>query len=126
MVPDISKQNLDAFNNADERRLREDVTSLVKEHNADLLEGLPDEEVDDMVARGIKRARSFGMRVQRSIAAFVNLKLAIAPGFYRHPDINEILTDARIGPDARVEVLPSAVDDAAWAEAELLDEEDDW
>lgn len=79
-----------------------------------LVNSIPDETLYAMIKTGIAGARSYGMRWESSLGAFVVLMFVAAPNFDDHPLIQRILKDESIGPDSRIDQLWERTTDQNW------------
>jgi hypothetical protein len=62
----------------------------------------------------VTRAQRYGMSQQDAIAGFVGLALTFGMFFDFEPRVREVLTDARMDPDERIDLLPDLVADEVW------------
>ena len=77
-------------------------------------------ELDDLVTASFRRAESYGMSADQSLQAFAVLSVTISPQFDEHPRIREILLDASVPPDLRVNLLGECTTGRDWEEARRL------
>ncbi len=71
---------------------------------------LPFATLLEMVRQGIARARAYGMAFESSFAAFLAIMIEFAPNFDEHPQVQQILKDESLPPDARLDrVLDEAI-----------------
>lgn len=68
------------------------------------------------IATFVKRASQYGMTERAAIAAFVGLGLEFGPFFDYHPEIRQVMNNASIPPNLRVELLPDLVPSRVWSE----------
>lgn len=78
----------------------------------------PEKLLCEIIRNGIVRARSYGMKHESSLAAFVSLMFAVAPNFDDHPLIRGVLRNETEPPDSRIELFGEEVTDENWEEAE--------
>jgi hypothetical protein len=76
-------------------------------------------ELRCVVRHGIAVARSYDLRSERDLAAFVFDMLAVNPQFHRQPDIHAALSDPNVAVAERMDRATAAPEDA-WAEAGKL------
>ncbi len=79
-----------------------------------------------MIRNGISRARRYGISVESSLAAFVDLVFTVAPNFDEQAQIHAVLKDPSVPPDARVELLGEATLPQDWEQADDLYDEAAW
>jgi hypothetical protein len=88
---------------------------VVAEH-AEVVSGIPEPLLMEMVESGIARARGYGMRKEASLTSFVSLMFAVAPNFDQQKTINRVLSRADILPDERISLL-DGISERHWKEA---------
>jgi hypothetical protein len=86
---------------------------------------------DDAILReriksGIARARSHGFEWQSSLAKFVVLMLRFCPNFDQDPEVAEVLARKDVLPEARADLLFTAITPAQWAAIEDTYEPAEW
>ena len=86
----------------------------------------PQPELRKMVRNGISRARRYGISVESSLAAFVDLMFTVAPNFDEQPQINAVLKGPSAPPDTRVELLGEATLPQDWEQTDNLYDEAAW
>src|SRR3954452_3833295 len=73
------------------------------------VEALDDEELRRRVGASLAAARDLGFTQQRDLLTFVTLTFVIAPRFYEHPAIAEILESAILARDDRLNAVVNAL-----------------
>jgi hypothetical protein len=116
----IRTAQLSAFQDEFERAFPARVVEHLRKHHAQAIAGLGGEPLRALVSERIRRARSYGLTWESTIAAFVAMTFAIAPEFDRHPSIRRILHDEKIPPNSRLEGLLEQLTESEWAEAARL------
>ena len=74
---------------------------------ADVLH-LEDEELVDLIRRGVRKAAHYRIVLEHHVALFVDLMIHVDPDFDKHPDTvwaRRILEDTRLSPSARMKTL---------------------
>ncbi len=66
------------------------------------------------------RARAYGLRQDRDLAAFVEIALLVSARFDEHPAFATALRDPRAAPDDRMAALLATLPEEAWDEASQL------
>ncbi|MBK8811996.1 MAG: hypothetical protein IPN69_14885 [Acidobacteria bacterium] len=77
---------------------------------------LPENRLRKMVKLGIKKARGYGMSWQSSLIAFVVIMVVTAPNFDENIRIRSVISDEKVFPEERLDLLWSETDDAVWEE----------
>lgn len=75
---------------------------------------IPIEQLKVLVENGIKRARTYGMTDESSLAAFVILMFVTAPNFDDHPLIQRLLTDEKVLANERIDTLWQHTTEQNW------------
>ena len=79
-----------------------------------LLEGVPADLLDLMVAGGIRSARNYGLVEPSDVAGFVYLMFEIGPEFHKHPEANALLSDRSLGGREKLNRLLTDISAATW------------
>ncbi len=114
----IRKEQIDHVITHDEEKFISDIIEHLHEESYDLIENIPKDSLRDMVANGLRRARSHGFRAAGDLMAFVSVMFEIAPNFDEHPEIRKVLRDESIPLDERFDALFERVSDKGWEEAD--------
>jgi hypothetical protein len=108
---------MEAFREAVERAFMARVIGHLHDYHAKAVVDLHGAALEEEVAQGIARARSFGLTWESTIATFVALRFEVARDFDEHPHIHQILMDESVPPDSRIDLLLQQVSDVDWEEA---------
>lgn len=132
----IRPEQMQAFQPSAEASFERRVVEYIKTHQAEVVVQLTtgtftvsqiaDATLTEMVRRGIKRARAYGMTWQSTITSFVVLMFVMAPNFDAHPLIKRVLSDESIKPDLRIEQLWERTKDPNWRAAEQMYNPNTW
>src|SRR6185312_3968571 len=115
-----------AFEESAEAEFVRDLALTVREQQGEQVADLSDDDLEDAVALGIERARLRGLTGQQAIAIFVGLMFQFAPNFDEQQNIRDVLSDERLPPDLRLELVVEHASDRDWTEAEQLYDETAW
>src|SRR4030095_13313859 len=66
---------------------------------------LSGDTLQHMVRNGVDRARTYGLRHENALAAFVLVMFEFAPNFDADPFLHSMLTNKDVGPDSRLDKL---------------------
>jgi hypothetical protein len=120
----IRSEQMKVFEPAANEAFARWLIDYVREEHANVVVTLPQgsgavaalavETVDEMVRRGIERARSHGIDSNSAISAFVTLMFVMAPNFDGHPVIRHLLRESEFTPDQRLERLFEVTTDESW------------
>jgi hypothetical protein len=69
-----------------------------------------------LISSSLTCARSFGFETESSLLAFTVLRFVIAPNFYEHSAVSEILRTGALPMDARIDALWLQTTEADWEE----------
>jgi hypothetical protein len=75
---------------------------------------LSDEELDELINIGIKRARKFSISYESPTAAFVAMMFYLAPNFSEHETAEPHLKDENVEPNARMDNLLDKLTKEDW------------
>lgn len=78
------------------------------------VEGLPEEKLHELVRSGIRRARSYGLTLESSIAGFVAVMFEVAPNFDTHRLCQVLLNDEEVEPDRRLDEMLDVLTEKNW------------
>lgn len=120
----IRPEQFEAFQRvADEAFAEQVVDHVLWEHAEELVQigettlevaEISDVVLREMVREAIRRARSYGLRWESTLTAFVALMFVIAPNFDEHPLIQRVLRNDREPPDSRIDLLMAEISDESW------------
>ena len=112
ITPDQMRRLEPAVEEAFVGRLVLEIETLYKE----AFGGIPRDVLRLLVEAALQRARALGFEFASSLACFVHLSFAVAPGFHRHPAIRAALSDPAIPLERRIGRLPELIPAAVWDE----------
>lgn len=101
-----------------EAMLRLAIRNQVREEHAQVVAGLPDDLLDEMIANALQAARGFGLRAPADLATFTLWCFEFGPEFHRHPAIRAVLTDAALAPEQKLSAVLQGVPEQAWRDCE--------
>lgn len=122
----IRDSQLDAFKPSGDDEVLDFVVEHLECEHRRLVASIPPEDLREMAANGIRRARSHGFSTAADLAAFVAIMFVIAPNFDEHPAIRSALRDDSDRPGDRFDRVFDRAPDSAWAEAERDYDADAW
>lgn len=122
----IRKEQFDQYLQSNEQQFIQTILDFVRQDNPELIEGLPEHVLSEMVANGIERARSHGFRSDEDLMAFVAVMFEISPNFDEQPQIYQALHNPALPLDQRFDAIFDGVPAEAWQEAELNIDADAW
>jgi hypothetical protein len=122
----IRSEQFEQMAGADDRLLLNAIKQIVLTDYQAIVEGLPEDLLDEMIIGGMEKARSFGLSRASHVAGFVLVMFEVGPEFYRHPEIEKILTDPDIPPDQRLSAMTDRTPPAAWDEVAASLAEQTW
>ena len=115
------------FTDSIRSQFAEKLTGQLQTEYPDLFQPLPPPLALRMVSNKIDYAEyRYEIRYQSSLTVFLHYCCAIGPAFDRQPDIQAVLDDLSLYPDDIPALLPDAVEEEAWEEAEHLARRADW
>jgi hypothetical protein len=113
----IRREQMDVFERQAEENYVHKLEQYLRQNHAEAVQVYPNEQFHQMVINGIARARRHGLTFENKIAFFVALMFEIAPNFDEHPRIRDVLEEASLPPDERIDRLTEWVIDRDWNEA---------
>ncbi len=122
----IRPEQLQRLDEYAEEEFIKSLMANVREVHGELVEDLDDKELYRFVKVAVARARSHGLTYESSIGAFVGLMFEFAPNFDEQPAIRKMLSDERLPPDDRIDLVVEAASEQDWTEAELLYDDNAW
>jgi len=122
----INREQMSHFESEAMLRFLEKLRAHMGAKYPGVFQGIDEATQAIMIANGVARARSYGLKSESAIAKFVQLMAAIAPNFDQQPEIHAILTDDRMSPDVRFDTLRKSVSEDAWESARSLAPPDAW
>jgi hypothetical protein len=122
----IRDRQIERLNRFAEEEFIDELTLEVRDLHGDLVGELSDEELREMVAAGVARARRHGLTIEDTIGTFVGWMFEFAPNFDEQENIKKMLADESLAPDDRIELIVQATTEADWAQAEAMSDETAW
>ena len=122
----IRREQLDAFADDALPRLIADLCAHLREHHAEAVGDLGDDELRRRVRVSLARARTYGLSSCASLGAFVATAFEVAPNFDEQPNINAALLDTRVSADSRMLDLVHRTTEADWEQAERASDARAW
>lgn len=132
----IQPKQMEAFGSlTDDLFLKRIVDHLQENYSATLVQlpagSLTVKEIDEaelkaMVTKGIAQARAHGINHESALAAFVAIMFEAAPNFDAHPEIQEILKDASVEPNSRIEKLLEGFSEKVWEDVKANYDRQAW
>lgn len=115
---EFRRELADQFLLHDERAFVTFVVAHLRAESPELVQGLSDSSLSEMVVRGLARAKRHGLKSAADLIAFVSLMFEIAPNFDEHPEIRDVLRALTSPIVAGIDELLARVSDSSWTEAE--------
>lgn len=109
-----------AFEGGAEAALRHRIARHLRTHHGAALEHWSVEETTEHIARGLSRARGYGVVNEDALTMFVALAFEVGPDFDRHPVIASCLQIEGETADERVLRLGSRTSARTWVEARSM------
>ena len=100
-----------------EHNLVKRIAKDIRKHYTQLVSDIDDNQLEDLVSRGIGCARANGFTFENDLADFVGLMFLVAPNFDQHPTVIKALQEKYILPENRMGYLLRVVKDSEWIEA---------
>lgn len=114
----IRQDQLDAFSPLSEDAFVEETIAYLKEQRPEIIEGLPENVLTQRVRIGFARARSYGLKLEWTLTAFIATMFSVAPNFDEQVNIHRALIDKRVAPDDRMDLMLEVTSEQDWDEAE--------
>lgn len=111
---------------ADRPRLIADIIEHLDTFTPEVVTAYPPGYLRGIVNEGIKLGFSFGIDDVHSMRLFVRLRWDMAPGFYKEPRINAVLSQTNRPADERFDQLATSQFDAAWLDSMAFDGPGEW
>ena len=112
----IRAEQMAAFGAEAEAAFEQRLMSHLREHHAELVEGLSDDTLLPMARTGIARARAYGMTWESNLTAYVALMFEVAPNFDQHPRMQMILSGRQVAPEDKIKALAERTPEHVWEE----------
>lgn len=102
------------------------IKTLVSQEHPYVIEGLPEDILDEMVGNGVKTARGYGISGPDESATFVLLMFEFGPEFHLNPVIQKTLRDASIPSDLRLSAVIERTPSETWEQIQSTLHEQTW
>ena len=103
------------------------LVAYVRGNHADAVAEQTDDALKKMIRSGIERARRYRIERVADTEIFIGKMFDVAPNFDEQTDINAVLTDERLAPANRLEILLSpSISKESWEEARRNYDEKAW
>jgi hypothetical protein len=112
----VRQAHLDAFSEETKRMLSYQIVSHLQEHHPDSVEGVPENVLIKMIGNGIVRGQQYGLFSEADLTAFVATMFEFAPNFDQHTYIHRILTDSRLAPENKMDIVLTRTHELTWKE----------
>jgi len=109
-----------------ESLLRLAIKNLVRKEHAYVVEGLPEDILDEMIESGVQTGRGYGLTASEALATFVLLMFEFGPEFHRHPAIRAMLTDPALAPEERLEAVIERTPSDTWEQIQSVLHRQTW
>jgi hypothetical protein len=116
----ITADQMKVFQRSADRAWVGDLCRHLRIHHGEAVAPFSEEEVREEVARGIERARGYGLYARSKVGFFVALLFEIGPAFDEHPKVRQLLAPGRRSPDERIAELRRIMSEKEWEEARAL------
>jgi hypothetical protein len=118
----ITREQKVAMLAADKNLLFQAIKSRVVKDYQEIVKGLPEDMLAGMINHGIAKAKSFGLTHPFDIAGFVYIMFEVGPEFYRHPQIQPILTSPTLPPEQKMNTMIERTPPLVWQQCvDVLD-----
>lgn len=122
----INREQLRCMVAGSDSLLRLAIKNLVRKEHAYVVEGLPEDIFDEMIASGVQTGRGYGLTASEALATFVLLMLEFGPEFHRHPSIRAMLTDPALAPEERLEAVIERTPSDTWEQIQSAIHRQTW
>lgn len=127
---EIRKSQMEALQDAAEKKFVHAVMEYLREHESDEVAPLTDAVLEERVRFAITRAESYGFTWQSAIVGFVAMMFQVGPDFDRHPAFAKALeiqrTSGEENEDERVVLIFEHVTDEEWDDAQAKSDTSVW
>ena len=118
----ITREQKVAMLAADKNLLFQAIKRRVVRDYQEIVGGLPEDMLAGMINHGIDKAKSFGLTHPFDIAGFVYIMFEVGPEFYRHPQIQPILTSTTLPPEQKMNTMIDRTPPVVWQQCvDVLD-----
>ena len=122
----IRDRQIERLNGFAEENFIDELTVDVRDLHGDLVGGLSDEELRELVETGVARARRHGLTLEDTIGTFVSWMFEFAPNFDEQEKIKKMLAEESLAPDDRIDLVAEFTTEEDWAQAEALYDDAAW
>lgn len=120
----IRDEQVAVFEEALRNDFIERLAAELKANYAEDVEPYTDEELYEVIDRGIDRAEDYGLEGDADISAFIKLLFTIGWYFDRYPMFQEILTNEANLPEEKMPFIFEGATDEDWEKAAALSDEE--
>ncbi len=113
----IRREQIAAFLPKNDRETVDFIIGHLKDESPELVDRIPEDGLREMVSNGVDRARKYGLNSLADLAGFVSIMFEIAPNFDEIPEIQNVLSNRKIPPEAKFSMLFEKELDEAWEKA---------
>jgi len=125
-VVSFSTEQLEAPILANRPLLIEDVEEYLREDFDSRMSCFPPALLRGMINHSVELAFAYRIFDLTHLRLFANLQWTIAPGFHKHPEINEVLSHPEATGAQKFDHLTTPTFDTAWDEAQDYDDPSEW
>lgn len=122
----IRSSQMQTLQQAMDQTFVDEIADYISVNHSNTVAGMPDNLLKRRIHNGILRARIYGMTWRSSVTAFVVLMFVVAPNFDEHPLIHEILSNKKLQPDERINLIAGLTYEKDWEEAHSCYNDEAW
>lgn len=112
----IRPEQLPVFDPQTEDDVLPRVRNLMRIEYPHLVEEVPEDQLDQLIRLGFRRARALGFDESSTLIRFAVLMFICAPNFDEHPRVRAVLTDRTLTQEQRLDALLQRTTDQDWQE----------
>jgi len=113
----IRKEQLEAFLPKSDEEIIDFIVKHLQDESPELIDRLPEDSLREMIGNGMKRARKYDLTALADVTGFVSIMFEISPLFDEIPEIQSVLCNKNLPPEARFSLLFEKELDEAWEKA---------
>lgn len=122
----LTRQQMGASLMRNEDDLVADILEYLAEMRPQVVQAYPPGYFIALIRESVRLGMRHNMTDVEHMRVFVDLRWQIAAGWFREPEIAEVLLRAGLSPEQRFAILTGPEFDAAWERAEARDTPADW
>jgi hypothetical protein len=122
----IREKQIQALENGAVDEMVTEISIILHREHPETVRFLPEDLLRKRIAGGIEKARLYEFERKRDLSLFVILMFEIAPGFSEEPDVYDILTDERIVPNSKLDLIIDERFEHVLAKARFYHDDKDW